>query len=83
MPGRILIDDQDVTRLPVWERSQRVARVFQDPMAGNREDLTTRENRAGAASRQQPRPGRGSSQRCGEGFRERLASLGLGLENGW
>ena len=32
--GRIEIAGQDMTRLPVWARSERVARVFQDPMAG-------------------------------------------------
>src|SRR5690606_20882874 len=32
--GTLLIDDEDVTRLPVWNRASRVARVFQDPMAG-------------------------------------------------
>src|SRR5690606_34087235 len=44
--GRILIDHVDVTRLPVWSRAQRVARVFQDPMAGTCEDLTIEENMA-------------------------------------
>src|SRR5690606_19449580 len=42
--GKILIDGDDVTRLPVWSRANRVARVFQDPMAGTCEDLTIEEN---------------------------------------
>lgn len=80
--GRILIDDQDVTRLPVWERSQRVARVFQDPMAGTCEDLTIEENLALAQRRGSSRGlGRAVQPAMREGFRERLASLGLGLEN--
>ncbi|HCL85278.1 MAG TPA: ABC transporter ATP-binding protein, partial [Comamonadaceae bacterium] len=44
--GRIAIDGLDVTRQPVWSRAQRVARVFQDPMAGTCEDLTIEENMA-------------------------------------
>ena len=32
--GQVLINKQDVTRLPVWGRAKDVARVFQDPMAG-------------------------------------------------
>lgn len=80
--GSIVIDDQDVTRQPVWERAKQVARVFQDPMAGTCEDLTIEENMALAYSRGQRRglslavkgPMRGE-------FRERLATLGLGLEN--
>ena len=53
--GQILIDTRDVTRLPVWERANEVARVFQDPMAGTCEDLTIEENLALAYSRGQKR----------------------------
>ncbi|PCK63964.1 ABC transporter ATP-binding protein [Pseudomonas aeruginosa] len=49
--GQILIDDEDVTRKPVWARANRVARVFQDPMAGTCEDLTIEENMALAQRR--------------------------------
>ena len=80
--GRILIDETDVTRAPVWERAERVARVFQDPMAGTCEDLTIEENMALAMRRGSSR---GLSQAVQkvyrETFREALASLGLGLEN--
>src|SRR5260370_17850107 len=44
--GRIEIAGQDMTRLPVWARSERVARVFQDPMAGTCQDPTIQENKA-------------------------------------
>ena len=44
--GRIDIDGVDMTRKPVWARSSKVARVFQDPMAGTCEDLTIEENMA-------------------------------------
>ena len=49
--GRITIDGSDVTNQPVWARSERVARVFQDPMAGTCEDLTIEENMALAQQR--------------------------------
>lgn len=59
--GQILIDDEDVTRKPVWARANRVARVFQDPMAGTCEDLTIEENMALAQRRG---TGRASAGRC-------------------
>lgn len=49
--GTIAINDVEVTRQPVWQRASRVARVFQDPMAGTCEDLTIEENMALAQSR--------------------------------
>ena len=80
--GKILIDGDDVTRLPVWSRAGRVARVFQDPMAGTCEDLTIEENLALAQQRGGKRGLRKAVQReLRDGFREQLATLGLGLEN--
>ena len=80
--GSIVIDGQDVTRQPVWERAKRVARVFQDPMAGTCEDLTIEENMALAQCRGVRRGfGRAVKPAMRETFRERLAMLGLGLEN--
>lgn len=80
--GKLLIDDEDVTRLPVWSRANRVARVFQDPMAGTCEDLTIEENLALAQQRGQRRGlSRAVRADMREEFRERLAILGLGLEN--
>ena len=80
--GRIAIDGLDVTRRPVWERAERVARVFQDPMAGTCEDLTIEENMALAQQRGTRRGLRGAVKQAERAmFRERLATLGLGLEN--
>ena len=42
--GRITIDGEDVTRKTAWQRADKVARVFQDPMAGTCENLTIEEN---------------------------------------
>ena len=80
--GRIDIDGVDMTRKPVWARSSKVARVFQDPMAGTCEDLTIEENMALAQLRGDRRGySRAVKASMREGFRERLATLGLGLEN--
>ncbi|WP_313295875.1 ABC transporter ATP-binding protein [Diaphorobacter sp.] len=80
--GKIVIDNQDVTRLPVWSRSQRVARVFQDPMAGTCEDLTIEENMALAHQRGTRRGLRSAVKKSDRDlYRERLSTLGLGLEN--
>lgn len=80
--GSIHIAGEDMTHRPVWDRSHRVARVFQDPMAGTCEDLSIEENMALAH-------GRGTSRGLSRAvksehralYRERLATLGLGLEN--
>ncbi|HLR13121.1 MAG TPA: ATP-binding cassette domain-containing protein, partial [Burkholderiaceae bacterium] len=80
--GSIEIDATDVTSQPVWERAARVARVFQDPLAGTCEDLTIEENMALAAGRGLRRGlGRAVQPAMRTDFQDRLATLGLGLEN--
>ncbi len=80
--GSISIAGEDMTHKPVWDRAHRVARVFQDPMAGTCEDLSIEENKALAHRRG---VSRGLSlavkKEHRELYRERLAILGLGLEN--
>ena len=80
--GSIAIDGTDVTRLPQWRRAVLVGRVFQDPFAGTAPALTVAENLALAARRGLFR-GLGPLLRTRDraGFRDRVASLGLGLEN--
>ena len=51
--GRIVLSGRDVTRLPAERRAGRVARVFQDPLAGSCAELTIAENLALAARRGQ------------------------------
>lgn len=80
--GRIAIDGDEVTHEPVWTRARRVARVFQDPMAGTCEDLTIEENLALARMRGRRRGLRGAVRAVDRAlYRERLAMLGLGLED--
>lgn len=80
--GKVVIGSTDVTRQPTAQRAGQVARVFQDPLAGSCGALSIEENLALAASRGQARglsPALGKNRR--EFFRERIASLNLGLEN--
>ena len=80
--GTIHIDGADVTRRTAWQRADRVARVFQDPMAGTCEDLTIEENMALAQCRGVKRGfSRAVKASMRDRFRERLSVLGLGLEN--
>lgn len=80
--GSLFIDGADVTRLNAWQRAGSVARVFQDPLAGTCEGLTIEENLALALQRGQRR-GLGRAVRPSDRalFRDRLATLKLGLEN--
>jgi len=80
--GRVEIDGVDVTRWPAPKRAGFVARVFQDPMAGTCEALSIEENMALAFARGRSR-GLGPSLDAGRRalFRDKLAVLGLGLEN--
>ncbi|MEK0085296.1 ABC transporter ATP-binding protein [Benzoatithermus flavus] len=80
--GRIVIDGKDVTPLPAARRARLLARVFQDPLAGTCAGLTIEENLALAEARGR---GRGLKLAVRGGsrarWRDRLAELGLGLEN--
>ena len=80
--GRILIDGIDVTRQSTARRSGKVARVFQDPLAGSCGQLTVEENLALAAARGSKRGfGHALTSARRALFCERVAALGLGLEN--
>lgn len=80
--GKIEIGERDVTRWSTARRAELVARVFQDPLAGSCGDLTIEENLALAAARGSRRGlGRALSSERRARFKERVAELGLGLEN--
>ncbi len=80
--GRILINGNDVTELPVHRRAARLARVFQDPMRGTAASMTVAENMLLAelrASRRTLRRGLTPPRRAA--YREQLSTLELGLED--
>ena len=53
--GQILIEGQDVTRLPEYKRAKFIGRVFQDPMMGTAATMQIEVNLALAARRGKPR----------------------------
>jgi putative ABC transport system ATP-binding protein len=79
--GRIEIEGADVTGQRAAERARLLARVFQDPLGGTCGDLTIEENLALAEARGRARGLRSAVDAAGRGrWRERLTTLGLGLE---
>lgn len=80
--GRIVIDGTDVTNLSEHRRANLLGRVFQDPMTGTAATMQIEENLALAARRGQKRTLRiGITKAEREGYREKLKTLGLGLED--
>jgi putative tryptophan/tyrosine transport system ATP-binding protein len=80
--GRVEINGHNVTPFPEYKRSKWVARVFQNPSNGTAPDLTILENFRLASLRT-----KGKNLKLGidEAFkkkvREKIAGLGMGLEN--
>ena len=80
--GHILIDGQDITKLPEHKRAKLIGRVFQDPMTGTAAGMQIEENLAIAARRGKNRTLRWSITAAERKmFREKLALLDLGLED--
>ncbi|MBQ0135046.1 MAG: ABC transporter ATP-binding protein [Clostridiales bacterium] len=80
--GSILIDGQDVTRLPEYKRAAFLGRVFQDPMMGTAPTMQIDENLALAARRGQKRGLKwGITKTERADYRELLKTLDLGLED--
>lgn len=80
--GSISIDGVDITRKSEHKRATLIGRVFQDPMMGTAPTMTIEENLALAARRGRRRTlawGIKKSERAI--YREKLAQLGLGLED--
>lgn len=77
--GNIILDGKDITLMPEHKRAKSIGRLFQDPMRGSAPGMSIEENMALAA-------GHGGwlssvSRKDKELFRERLALLGMGLED--
>jgi len=80
--GRIIINGEDVTRLPEYKRAKYLGRVFQDPMTGTAATMQIDENLALASRRGQSRTLRmGITSRERAEYREMLKQLNLGLED--
>ena len=80
--GSIIIDGNDVTKMPEFRRAQFLGRVFQDPMLGTAATMRIDENLAIAARRGKKRGlNVGITNKEREGYREILKTLDLGLED--
>jgi putative ABC transport system ATP-binding protein len=80
--GIITIEDNDVTRLPEYKRSKWIARIFQNPLSGTAGDLSIIDNFRLAALRTH-RKGLsiGKTEQFKKQVRDKIATLGMGLEN--
>lgn len=80
--GTIVLDGRDISALKEYERAAFFGRVFQDPMRGTAATMQIEENLALAYRRGKRRTLRwGISSAERRLYREKLAVLGLGLEN--
>ncbi|MFO7819296.1 MAG: ATP-binding cassette domain-containing protein [Halanaerobacter sp.] len=80
--GEILIDDQNLTGIPDYDRAHLVSRVFQDPLQGTAASMTIAENLVLALKRNSKLSlSRGVTAERKEIFREELSILNLGLED--
>ena len=81
--GSIILDGSNITNLPDYKRSKFIGRMFQDPLKGTAPNMTIEENLALAYMRASSHTSPFSmiSKRDRAEFRDRLAQLGLGLED--
>ncbi len=80
--GTININGQDVTKLADYQRSKWIARVFQNPLSGTASELSILDNFRLAALRTQNKGlGIGVTNAFKQLVRERVAILGMGLED--
>ena len=80
--GSILINGENITKMPEHRRQRRIGRVFQNPAMGTCPNMTILQNMAMAANKRKswgllPR----TNQARISYYREQLKTLGLGLED--
>lgn len=80
--GVINVRGIDITALPEHRRSRWISRVFQNPLHGTAPELSVRDNFRLAALRTRKKKLRiGSNMHFELEIRDRIAALGMGLEN--
>ncbi len=80
--GKILIANRDVSHLKTEKRARYISRVFQDPLTGCFPHLTVSENLALAYGRAHKMNFKFAlTKKKQQLFKEKLAALGVGLEN--
>ena len=80
--GSVFLHGEDVTGLPEYKRSRWVARVFQDPLGGTAPELSILDNfRLAALRTRRKKLTIGVTEPFKALVREKIAGLGLGLED--
>ncbi len=80
--GSIWLDGLDITFQPEYRRARQIGRLFQDPLRGTAPNMTIEENLALVYLRaNKQRSILGITNRERDFFRDKLAELGLGLED--
>lgn len=80
--GNILLDGKDITFMRDYRRAGSIGRLFQDPLKGSAPNMTIEENLTMAYQRNSKSKFRfGGKKKDPDFFRDRLAELGLGLED--
>ena len=80
--GQVIIDNKDVTKLAEYKRSQWIARVFQNPLSGTAPELSIIDNFRLAALRTKSKQLTiGVNEAFKKTVRDKIATLGMGLEN--
>lgn len=80
--GKIVLDGKDKSDMPEHKRAKMIGRVFQDPLKGTAFDMTIEENLSIAYNKKRRRGLQaGISRSDRELFKEKLALLGMGLED--
>ncbi len=80
--GKIFLDGEDITYVPEHKRSQKIGRLFQNPLKGTAPSLTIEENLALAYSKQKKAAlAFALTAKDRDYFRHRLESFHMDLEN--
>ena len=80
--GRVILEGEDITRVPEYRRAARIGRVFQDPAVGTVPSMTILENLCLAGNKGKPYSlGMAVSESRRAEYREKVAELGLSLED--
>ena len=80
--GKVLISSNDVSRLPEYKRSKWIARVFQNPLSGTAADLSILDNfRLASIRTTKKKLVIGVNEAFKKQVRDKIATLGMGLEN--
>ncbi len=80
--GKILFENKEVNKLHEYQRSNWIARIFQNPLMGTAPELTILENFRLAALRTKNKTLTiGTKNKFRETVREKVSMLNLGLEN--